>query len=154
MKTLSRILPVVAAQGSSVYVISGADLYPGDNGTARRQFLADAYRYEPGVGWTAVTGPPHAVVAAPGIAVGDSHIAVFSGDDGSLFGRTQELGDDHPGFGKTTLWYHTITDTWAEGAPAPRRIPPPFGQRQRMLSLLRSSSDSSVRAKASRHLHT
>jgi hypothetical protein len=37
---------------------------------------------------------------------------VLSGDDGSLFDRTDELKDDHPGFPKEALAYHTITDTW------------------------------------------
>src|SRR5690606_37485243 len=37
----ARILPVVAAQSGSLYVLSGASLHPGPDGTPRRTYLTD-----------------------------------------------------------------------------------------------------------------
>ena len=110
----ARILPVVAAQDGAVYVFSGAELITAADGSTTRRFLSDAYRYRPNAGWQPVADVPQPVVAAAAIAEGPSHILIFSGDDGELFFRAQELGDDHPGFSKTVLAYHTITDTWTE----------------------------------------
>ena len=110
----ARILPVVAAQDGAVYVFSGAELITAADGSTTRRFLSDAYRYRPNAGWQPVADVPQPVVAAAAITEGPSHILIFSGDDGELFFRAQELGDDHPGFSKTVLAYHTITDTWTE----------------------------------------
>ena len=110
----ARILPVVAAQDGAVHVFSGAELVTAEDGSTTRRFLTDAYRYRPEDGWQRAADVPHPVVAASAITEGPSHILIFSGDDGELFFRAQELGDDHPGFPKTVLAYHTITDTWTE----------------------------------------
>ena len=110
----SRILPVVVSQDDALYVFSGAELTPGPDGAATRTYLDDGYCYRPAGGWSVVPGPPRPVVAAPATAFGPAHILVFSGDDGELADRIQELGDSHPGFPKSVLTYHTITGTWAE----------------------------------------
>ena len=114
-----RILPVVAAQEGALYVFSGAELLAGDDGAPTRTFLADGYRFVPGEGWSAVAGPPSPTVAAPALAWGPQHIAVFGGDDGALFFRQQELRDDHPGFPRKALTYHSVTDRWAEAGATP-----------------------------------
>ena len=118
----SRILPVIAAQDGAVYVFSGAELVDGDDGTVTRRFLTDSYRYRPLEGWERIADVPRPVVAAPSIPEGQSHILVFGGDDGELFARAQELGDEHPGFPKTVLAYHTITDTWTEVGTMPEAL--------------------------------
>ncbi len=110
----ARILPVFAAQSGSVYVFSGASLRDDGAGKAQRTYLTDGWRFQPKTGWTEVAGPPQATVAAPAAAMGTAHIMVFSGDDGSLADRIDVLRDTHPGFSKSVLGYHTITDTWAE----------------------------------------
>jgi len=110
----ARILPVVSAQDGAVYVFSGAELVTAADDSTTRRFLTDAYRYRPNTGWEPVADLPRHAVAASSIAEGQSHIVVFSGDDGELFFRAQELGNNHPGFPKTVLAYHTITDTWTE----------------------------------------
>ncbi len=114
----ARILPAMAAQSGKVFVFSGAALFDKD-GSASRRFLADAHAYSPGEGWAPVAPVPQVVVAAPATAYGIAHILVFSGDDGSNFGRNEELGDNHPGFPAMTWAYHTITDTWVEAGEAP-----------------------------------
>jgi SSS family transporter len=74
--------------------------------------LTDAFRYTPEAGWKRVADLPRAAVAAPGPApaIGQSHLLLLGGDDGSsFFGPPQE----HRGFARDVLAYHTITDTWA-----------------------------------------
>jgi len=121
----ARILPVVAAQDGAVHVFSGADLEAGPDGKAKRIYLVDGYRFRPDIaeelhpGWRQIAGPPQAVVAAPAMAFGPTHIFVFSGDDGSLVDRIEELGDSHPGFTHDILAYHTITDSWAKKGTVP-----------------------------------
>src|SRR3546814_18017288 len=44
--------------------------------------------------------------------LGQAHLLVFGGDDGSMFFRQQELRGNHPGFSRDILAYHTVTDTW------------------------------------------
>ncbi len=114
-----RILPVVAAQEGALYVFSGAELLAGDDGAAARRFLTDGYRLIPGEGWRPAADPPSPIVAAPALAWGPQHIAVFGGDDGGLFFRQQELGDDHPGFPRRLLTYHTVTDRWGAAGDLP-----------------------------------
>ena len=109
-----RILPVVAAQAGSLYVISGASLAPDNDGAAARTYLRDGHRYAPGAGWSPTATAPHPVVAAPAHAYGQSHVLVFGGDDGTHYAETAALGDDHPGFANDILAYHTITDSWAQ----------------------------------------
>jgi solute:Na+ symporter, SSS family len=49
------------------------------------------------------------------VGMGQSHIFVLSGDDGSRVAEVEVLRDEHPGFRREVLAYHTITDTWIVG---------------------------------------
>jgi len=85
------------------------------------QFLTDVWEFTPRTGnWRRRADVPRCVMAGTGIGYGQSHVFVLGGADGSLYSRTAELGDDHPGFPKEALMYHTITDTWASAGPMPR----------------------------------
>jgi SSS family solute:Na+ symporter len=117
-----RILPAVAAQDGAVFVASGCELNPGPDGKAVRTYLRDAYAYRPGKGWKRIADLPRPVVAAPCSAYGPSHVLMFGGDDGANAHRVQELKDKHPGFSRTILVYHTITDTWAELGRLPKGL--------------------------------
>lgn len=110
----ARILPVMAANAGFVFLFSGADLHADETGAVKRNYLRDAYAYQPGKGWRQRADLPQAVVAGSGIGYGVAHVFVFSGDDGSLVERNAELGDNHPGFPKDILAYHSITNTWAK----------------------------------------
>ena len=55
-----------------------------------------------------------------GASIWPGQVYVLGGDDGSLFFKTNELKDEHPGFPKEALVYHTITDTWVSAGPIPR----------------------------------
>ncbi|MEA3364090.1 MAG: hypothetical protein U9Q79_00495, partial [Candidatus Hydrogenedentes bacterium] len=102
----ARILPVAAAQDGSFYVFSGATLREDDSG---RDYLTDGYRFTPKKGWVALEPSPRPVAGAPAVAWGDTHILIFSGDDGKLVNQIAELGDDHPGYPLGVLGYHTVT---------------------------------------------
>ena len=108
----ARILPVVAARDGAVYLISGAELMPALSGGTTRRYLRDAWRYRPVEGWRRVADPPRAMVAAPVIGEGPSHILVFGGDAGGNPPAAAKLGNRHPSFRRDILAYHTITDTW------------------------------------------
>ncbi len=70
---------------------------------------------QPNARWRKRASMPKPFAAGTASALGQSHIITLSGDDGSLFGRADELKDDHPGFSKESYLYHTITDTWVSG---------------------------------------
>lgn len=112
----ARILSVAGTQSGAFYLFSGVRTYTSANNPAvQREFLKDAYRYDPGKGWAQLAPLPQAVAAAPGPAftAGQSHLLVFGGDDGKYFAQTQTLQDRHPGFSNNIWAYNTITNTWA-----------------------------------------
>jgi len=148
-----RVLPVVAAQNdgetSCVYVFSGRNVHPG----GPTELLTDAYRYDPTARrWhrladVAPAGePPRCVMGAPVVASGAHHVLVFGGADGKLFAKLEALGkalaaatdeaekarltaekngilDNHPGFSRDVLAYHTVTDTWTRAGEMPPGSP-------------------------------
>ena len=108
----SRMLAVAAAQDQSFFLISGAELNADEHGKPVRRFLNDAYRYQPGSGWSRLADLPGSAVAAPTPAplLGQSGFLVLGGDDGALVNFKPI--DQHPGFPKTILAYHTGSNTW------------------------------------------
>lgn len=134
-----RVLGIVVAQNNGrdmcVYVISGRRQVEGE-----WDFLQDVYEFTPrkydpsrfdavagiydvdkrvGPPWRRLSDAPHCVMAGTGAAMGQAHIFVFGGADGSLVPRVAELKDNHPGFPKRALAFHTITDTWVEAGTTP-----------------------------------
>ena len=107
-----RILPVAATQEGSFFFVGGVALEPVD-GKVTRVYLRDAWRYRPGRGWKRIADLPHPLAAAPSPApaLGQSHLLIVGGDDGSKLGF--QPVEQHPGFSREILAYHTITDTWA-----------------------------------------
>ncbi|HEY8561648.1 MAG TPA: hypothetical protein VIL74_14830 [Pyrinomonadaceae bacterium] len=108
-----RILAGVTAANNNVYVVSGAELFKNEAGKVTRRYLTDAYRFSPAAGWKRIADLPRAAVAAPAVAYGQSHLLVFGGDDGANAEKVQQLKENHPGFSREVLAYHTITNTWA-----------------------------------------
>ena len=102
-----------------VYLISGRrqeSSDPNDIG-----FLKDVWEYTPVTGnWRRRADAPRCVMAGTGIGFGQSHVFVLGGADGSLFFKGGELKDDHPGFPKESLAYHTITDSWTSAGTIPK----------------------------------
>ena len=116
----SRALNITAAQHNGyddcVYVLSGRRQEGEDV-----QFLTDVWEFNPRTGlWRQRADVPRCVMAGTGIGYGQSHLFVLGGDDGPLFFKADELKDDHPGFPKEALTYHTITDTWTSAGAIPQ----------------------------------
>lgn len=137
----SRAFAIVSAQHNGtndcLYVISGRRINTEVGSNAQVQFLTDVYEFTPAgyepekynlqtdtyTGkvnpWRKRKDVPRCVMAGTAMSVGQSHIVVLGGDDGSLFHKVDELKDDHPGFTKEALLYHTITDTWTSAGSIP-----------------------------------
>ena len=110
----SRAFMQVAAQHNGfddcIYVIGGRR----EQGGAV-ELLSDVWEYNTrSKSWRARTAADKPLMAGTAIGYGQSHVAVLGGSDGALWGKADELKDDHPGFPRKTYLYHTITDTWVE----------------------------------------
>lgn len=115
----ARMLAVAAVQDKTFYLCSGVELSADDAGRPVRRYLNDCYSYQPKQGWKRVADLPRPAVAAPSPApaLGQSSFLVLGGDDGSLVDFSPL--EAHPGFPRTILAYHTITDTWKTLAEMP-----------------------------------
>ncbi len=134
-----RMLAVAGTQGGSFYLFSGVNLVAVADGTTEREYLCDGYCYMPKRGWCRTADVPYPVVAAPSPApqLGQTHLAVIGGDDGSHAGQGTSLRNQHPGFRRDVLTYETMTDTWAAMGQVPGQkgtLPPvttvavPYGE--------------------------
>jgi solute:Na+ symporter, SSS family len=91
-----------------VYVLGGRHQIDGSV-----RFLKDVWEFNPDTeSWRQRTDMPRAVTAGTGIGFGQRQIFVLGGDDGSLFSKTEELKDRHPGFRKEAYVYDTVADSW------------------------------------------
>ena len=118
-----RILATAGSHGGALYIFGGCHLTQttsGDEGVIglRRDYLREAWRYDPaadpGERWSALSPLPRAACASPSpaLAIGASYLAVLGGDDGTNVDRIDLLREEHPGFSRDTLAYHTLTDEW------------------------------------------
>ena len=110
----ARAFVQVAAQHNGfddcIYVIGGRR----ERGGAV-ELLSDVWEYNTrSKSWRARAATDKPLMAGTAIGYGQSHIVVLGGSDGALWGKADELKDDHPGFPRKTYLYHTITDTWVE----------------------------------------
>jgi SSS family solute:Na+ symporter len=120
-----RILPVAGVNRGALYVFSGASLAPNKEGKATRTYLTDAWRFAPAEGWDQREDLPRPTVAAPNPAIplGHDFLLVIGGSDGSLDAQVNTLRDDHPGFPRSMLAYHPITDRWSHRGSFPSMPP-------------------------------
>ncbi|TWT65272.1 sodium:solute symporter family transporter [Allorhodopirellula solitaria] len=103
-----------------VYVISGRRQEGDADDPASFDFLTDVWEFNPSNrSWRRRADVPRCVMAGTGIGFGQSHIFVLGGATGERFFQGDELRDDHPGFLKESLAYHTITNTWTSAGPTP-----------------------------------
>jgi SSS family transporter len=79
------------------------------------EYLTDSFLYDSHQKntkqWKPVCPVPRAVVSAPAIAWGQSHLLIFSGSDGHADDWLQKT-QGQSAFPNNILAYHTITDTW------------------------------------------
>ncbi|MCB0731581.1 MAG: sodium/solute symporter [Ignavibacteriae bacterium] len=137
----SRILPVSSIQSNGsnecFYLFSGRSINPNNSSI----MLNDSYRYNlisktwKKLNDIRINDKPLNIMAGTGIESGANHILVFSGDNGEVFQKLENLTNqinstqdinqknefsseklsllnNHQGFSKDILAYHTITDTW------------------------------------------
>ena len=116
----ARAFNIVTSQHNGeercVYVMSGRAQT--STGT---EFLTDVYEFSPGKGlWCGRRKMPECRMAGIGFPIGDHEILVAGGADGTLFSKSDELRDTHPGFPTGSLVYNAKTNTWKDGPPVPK----------------------------------
>ncbi|WP_231615607.1 sodium:solute symporter family transporter [Novipirellula artificiosorum] len=103
-----------------VYVISGRRQEGPAVEQSSFEFLRDVWEFNPNTGqWRQRSDAPRCVMAGTSIKFGQSHVFVLGGATEERFFQSDELKDNHPGFVKESLAYHTITDTWAAAGAIP-----------------------------------
>ena len=113
----ARILPVAAAVNGAFYLAGGAALRPAD-GTVKRVYLRDAWRFTPGKSWQRLPDLPKPCVAAASPApVLDAMMLLVGGDDGSLVGFQPPA--KHPGFPKGIQALDVREEKWKTFGEAP-----------------------------------
>lgn len=114
-----RILPVMGSQRNGIYLFGGCHLQADAQGNVVREYLNDAYFYDPkDKSWARLPDIPESVAGAPtpALALGQSHLWICGGDNGSQVGIHP---DDHQGFSNTIWSYHTITEVWSQVGKLP-----------------------------------
>jgi N-acetylneuraminic acid mutarotase len=107
-----RMLATAAAFDGAFWLIGGVDVEAGPDGASQRKYLRDAFRFDPGNGWTRVADLPHPVAAAPSPCPTDeSGFYMLGGDDGAHVGFTPP--EKHPGFTRSILRFDLMTGKWA-----------------------------------------
>ena len=133
---VSHSILVAVNNGESVFLFGGREKNIGDTSTLYRQVYQ--YRIEKNT-WIEKQSMPYALSAGTGALINDDFIALFGGDKGSVFHKTealihainkeqdsvkkQQLNQEkiklqaaHPGFSKSVLLYDIATNSWKEGS--------------------------------------
>ncbi len=120
-----RALNIVATQhngkNNCIYVFSGRR----DDPSAKWDVLADMYEFDPAAyhssknAWTRKADIHMPRMAGTAVPIGQGHLFVLGGADGTLYHRENELKENHPGFPRQILAYHTISDTWFSAGELP-----------------------------------
>lgn len=148
-----RLLPLATTQSNGqtdcLYLFSGREVAKGQ----RTNILSDAFEYNPKTAtWETLPNiepkgeQERSIMAGTCLPAGANHILFFGGADGALFLRLEALSDSiaaasdtiirqrlelerkaifqqHPGFSKEILSYHTITQSWAKMGELPFTSP-------------------------------
>ncbi|WP_461782383.1 galactose oxidase [Prosthecobacter sp.] len=113
-----RILSCMAAANGAVHLFSGAALKPGRDGKPEREWLNDAWAYQPDTGWQKLANMPRVAVAAPNPApVVDGKILILGGDDGA--NANFEPKSKHPGFPRAVLAFDLKAQAWSTAGEVP-----------------------------------
>ncbi len=122
----SRIKAMTAVQNvggekSYLFLFGGEHAGSGAGSETFYRYLSESFRYD----LQSLTGPdsweilaplPGSLAAGSALAVGQSHILVFSGSTGNHGTKPVQ---ERPPFPPTVLAYHTITDTWSAAGEMP-----------------------------------
>lgn len=113
-----RILACMAGVEGVVHLFSGAALHAGKDGKPEREWLNDAWAYQPAAGWKKLPDMPRVTVAAPNPAPEiDGKIYILGGDDGANVNF--EPKEKHPGFPRSVLVFDVKTQTWSQAGEVP-----------------------------------
>lgn len=112
-----RMLATAGAIGGDFFLFSGARLVPDAAGQPAREWLRDAYRYTPGIGWKRIADLPRVAVAAPSPAPAVAgKLLVIGGDDGAQAALAPTA---HQGFPRDVLSYDPVADAWTPAGEVP-----------------------------------
>ena len=138
-----RMHSVAGSHEGKLYLFGGRDYqsdseleHPEDRLEAEKlDFLRDCYRFDPDAGkWTRIADLPQGSSAAPYRAIpsGSSHLLILGGVSAPYVEEQLKArpeingqGHEHPGFPRTVLAYHVITDTWVEAGALPPEMEVP-----------------------------
>jgi N-acetylneuraminic acid mutarotase len=113
-----RILASMAAADGAVHLFGGAALNADKDGKPEREWLIDAWRFQPATGWTKLPDLPRVAVAAPNPApVVGGKILIIGGDDG--VNVNFEPKSKHPGFPRDILAFDLKTQSWCKAGEVP-----------------------------------
>lgn len=102
----------------AIYVIGGRFE---DHGVTT--FLKDVWQFIPeSNAWKRKNDAPRVIMAGEAIGIGQSHIFILGSADESNWGKAETLRNEHPGFPRELLAYHTITDTWTNAGELPESL--------------------------------
>jgi N-acetylneuraminic acid mutarotase len=116
----ARTLAAAGAQGGIFFLVGGVTLSAGPDGKPVRTYLKDAYAWDSRTnGWRRLADAPVSMCAAPSPlpTVGESHLLVMGGDDGSKYGF--QPVQDHPGWPGRVFAYDRMANTWAQVGELP-----------------------------------
>lgn len=112
-----RFLATAAALDGAFYLCGGARLVADAAGKTQREWLRDAWRYQPCSGWKRLADLPHPVVAAPTPATAVAgRVLVLGGDDGA---QVSVAPTAHRGFPREVLAYDPASNTWSPAGEVP-----------------------------------
>lgn len=112
-----RFLATAGADDGAFFLFSGARLVADGTNKPAREWLHDAYRYTPAVGWKRIADLPRVAVAAPSPAPAvNGRLLVIGGDDGSQVALAPTA---HQGFPRDILAYLPSDDTWSNAGEVP-----------------------------------
>jgi N-acetylneuraminic acid mutarotase len=112
-----RFLAIAGAHDDAFFLFSGARLIADGTSKPAREWLRDAYRFNPTAGWKRIADLPRVAVAAPSPAPSvDGRLLVLGGDDGAQVALPPTT---HQGFPRDALAYRPADGTWSRASDVP-----------------------------------
>lgn len=116
---LGRILAASAGWGEDLYILGGAALSKGADGTTTRQYLREVWQFNVQGRWEQLANIPTASVAATAVCDDQGNVLLIGGDDGSMAGVKLHQAEIHPGFSRAVLRYSAMKREWELVAQMP-----------------------------------
>lgn len=117
-RAFSALVAQTKGDRACLYLIGGRL----EESSGEVSFLSEVFEFDPkqkSDPWKKRASLPSPLAAGTGVALGEHHIFMLSGADGSLMSVADELKLDHPGFPKSIFTYDTNADSWSEAGKMP-----------------------------------